>query len=214
MIVQRWWWKTTPPWSLLHCSPITGLNRPAAINTFYKASPFFWVTLISSRYRLPQARRAGATLLLCCGIWFMSSAWSFAVATQTALLLYAFLALVHPLILYHKIAQIVAPLIFGIHSFGDTLSVLPRVHTASQQAHEKLNIDSVRFYTHPHNFLHPATRSPIFVDSGIKCQCCRCRALPPPWPNQQKTIKTSNKIRGFGGCAAVDSTQKKALSGK
>ena len=28
MIVQLWWWKTTPPWSLLHCSPITGLNRP------------------------------------------------------------------------------------------------------------------------------------------------------------------------------------------
>ena len=44
-----------------NCSPITGLNRPA-INIFYKASPsFFWVELISSRDRLPQARRAGAT---------------------------------------------------------------------------------------------------------------------------------------------------------
>ena len=35
---------------------------------------------------------------------------------------------------------------FGIHSFGDTL--LSRVHTASQQAHGKPQIDSVRFYTH------------------------------------------------------------------
>ena len=34
----------------------------------------------------------------------------------------------------------------GIHSFGDTL--LPRVHTASQQAYGKLRIDSVRFYAH------------------------------------------------------------------
>ena len=50
------------------------------------------------------------------------------------------------MLLFHKIAQIVALLIFGIHSFGDTL--LPRVHTASQQAHGKLKIDSVRFYTH------------------------------------------------------------------
>ena len=54
--------------------------------------------------------------------------------------------LVHPVILLHKIAHIVALLIFGKHSFGDTL--LPRVHTASQQAHGKLKIDSVRFYTH------------------------------------------------------------------
>ena len=37
-----------------------------------------------------------------------------------------------------------------MHSFGDT--ILPRVHTASQQAHGKLKIDSVRFYTH--KFLH------------------------------------------------------------
>ena len=48
--------------------------------------------------------------------------------------------------MFHNIAQIVALLIFGIHPFGDTL--LPRVHTASQQAHGKLNINSVRFYTH------------------------------------------------------------------
>ena len=54
--------------------------------------------------------------------------------------------LVHPVILLHKIAHIVALLIFGKHSFGDTL--LPRVHTASQQAHGKLKIDSIRFYTH------------------------------------------------------------------
>ena len=33
-----------------------------------------------------------------------------------------------------------------MHSFGDTL--LPRVHTASQDAHGKLKIDSVRFYIH------------------------------------------------------------------
>ena len=50
------------------------------------------------------------------------------------------------MILFHEIAQIVALMIFDIHSFGDTL--LPRVHTASQQAHGKLKIDSVRFYTH------------------------------------------------------------------
>ena len=37
-----------------------------------------------------------------------------------------------------------------MHSFGDT--ILPRVHTASQQAHGKLKIDSVRFYTH--KFIH------------------------------------------------------------
>ena len=43
-----------------NCSPITGLKRPA-INIFCKASSFFWVSLISSRDRLPQARRAGAT---------------------------------------------------------------------------------------------------------------------------------------------------------
>ena len=51
------------------------------------------------------------------------------------------------MILFHKIAQIVALLIFGLHSFGNTL--LPRVHTASQQAHGKLKI---RFYTQ--KFLH------------------------------------------------------------
>ena len=45
--------------------------------------------------------------------------------------------------------------IVGIHSFGDTL--LPRVHTTSQQAHGKLKIDSARFYTH--KFLHP--RQPV-----------------------------------------------------
>ena len=61
------------------------------------------------------------------------------------LLLYAFVV-VHPVILFHKIAQIVAMLTSGIHSFGDTL--LPRVHTASQQAYAKLKIDSVRFYAH------------------------------------------------------------------
>ena len=53
------------------------------------------------------------------------------------------------MILFNKIAQIVALLIFGVHSFGDTL--LPRAHTASLQAHGKLKIDSVRFYTN--NFL-------------------------------------------------------------
>ena len=46
-----------------------------------------------------------------------------------------------------KIAPRVALIIyFGIHSFDETL--LPRVLTASQQAHEKLKIDSVTFYTH------------------------------------------------------------------
>ena len=80
----------------------------------------------------------------------MNSARSFALATHKQLLLYAFVR-VHIVILFHKNAQIVALLIIGIHSFGDTL--LPRVHTASQQAHGKLKIDSVRFYVHTSKFL-------------------------------------------------------------
>ena len=50
------------------------------------------------------------------------------------------------MILFHNIAQIVDLLTFCIHSFGYTL--LPRVHTASQQAYAKLKIDPVRFYAH------------------------------------------------------------------
>ena len=43
------------------CWPFTGFKRPT-IYIFYKAVPsFFWVALISSRDRLPQPRRAGAT---------------------------------------------------------------------------------------------------------------------------------------------------------
>ena len=62
-----------------------------------------------------------------------------------------------------KIAQIVAMLIFGIrHSFGDTLQ--PRVHTASQQAHGKLKIDSVRFYTR--KFLHECASTPGKTNPG------------------------------------------------
>ena len=111
MIVQLWWWKTTPPWSLRQLLTNHRSQQTAAINILYKASPFFWDALISSRDRLPEARRAGATYhSLCCGIWLMSSAWSFALATQTALLLYAFV-LFYPVILFHKIAQIVALLI-------------------------------------------------------------------------------------------------------
>ena len=60
-------------------------------------------------------------------------------------MLYAFV-LVHPVNFVNKIAHTIALLIFGTQAFGDTL--LPRVHTASQQAHGKLEIDSVRFYTH------------------------------------------------------------------
>ena len=41
----------------------------------------------------------------------------------------------------NKIAHTIALLIFGTQAFGDTL--LPRVNTASQQAHGKLKIDSV-----------------------------------------------------------------------
>ena len=60
MIVQLWWWKTTP--IMVTPSLLTNhrSQQTTAINTFYKASPFFWVALISSRDRLPQARCAGA----------------------------------------------------------------------------------------------------------------------------------------------------------
>ena len=162
MIVQLWWWKTTPTvvTSIAHQSPVSTdqqliystFKRSYSTHSwrfsiFYKKdSSFLLLGCVDflERSIAPSASRR-SHIPLCCGIWFMSSAWSFALTAQTALLLYAFV-LVHPVILFHEIAQIVALMIFDIHSFGDTL--LPRVRTALQQAHGKLKIDSVRFYTH------------------------------------------------------------------
>ena len=130
-----------------NCSPITCLNRQAVYSTRHllPSSGRHWFPreidcprrVALEPHTIVLWDRMHEIRLIVCTSYTNSSCGT---------LLYSFIRL----FCFHKIAQIVALLIFGIHSFGDTL--LPRVHTASQQAHGKLKIDSVRFYTH--KFLH------------------------------------------------------------
>ena len=107
MIVQLWWWKTTPPWSLLHCSPITGLNRPQKL-------------IDSTRHLLPSGLRWFPREIDCpkrvapephtIALWHLIHGFRLIVYNtklHIQLLLYAFV-LVHPLILFLKIARTVA----------------------------------------------------------------------------------------------------------
>ena len=101
MIVQLWWWKTTPTvvTSIAHQSPVSTdqqliystFKRSYSTHSwrfsiFYKKdSSFLLLGCVDflERSIAPSASRQNH-VPLCRGIWFMSSAWSFALATQTA----------------------------------------------------------------------------------------------------------------------------------
>ena len=116
------------------------------LNTLQGVSFLLLGCIDSLQRSIAQARRAVSHIPLCCGIWFMSSAWSFALATQTPL---AVRFCTHSSCDFvHEIARIVAHWLFLVYALSAIHYCLEYTHTASQQAHGKLKIDSVRFYTH------------------------------------------------------------------
>ena len=115
--MQLWWWKATLPMVTPSIAHQLRSQQTTAINKYILQGISFLLGCVDflERSIAPSASRR-SHIPLCCGIWFMSSALSLALGTQTVLLLYAFV-LVHPVVLFHKNAQIVALL---IHSFGST----------------------------------------------------------------------------------------------
>ena len=65
-----------------NCSPITCLNRPAIDNST-RHLPLGCIGFLERSIALSASRRSHIPIVL--WLWFMSSAWSFALATQTAL---------------------------------------------------------------------------------------------------------------------------------
>ena len=88
MIVQLWWWKTTPTMvtpSIAYQSPVSTDQQliPEYILQGISFLLLGWTDFLERSIAPSASRRSH--IPLCCGIWFMSSAWLFALATQTVL---------------------------------------------------------------------------------------------------------------------------------
>ena len=144
MILQLWWWKTTPTMvtpSIAHQSPVS--TDQQLIYSTRHLLPSSGLNWFPREIDCPKRVAPEPHTIV---LWHLIHKFRFIICTSytnssCCTFLYSFI-LWFCFIRLHKLLLC----LFLVYSFGDTL--LPRVHTASQQAHGKLKIDSVRFYTH------------------------------------------------------------------